>query len=257
MNIFNLKGKVAVVTGASSGLGADAARAYAEAGADVALLARRVDRLEALAGELRAKGVKALAAQCDVSDEQSCKEAVQKVLAEFGKIDILLNNAGIGRGPDILTMPVRDWDDCFAINNRGMFLMCRQVLPGMLQHKYGKIVNVGSINARIADKPDEEAKHVYCASKAAVEGFTVGLTSTYAKHGITINTVCPGLFHSEMTDAFTFADGIRVERYEDKCPMGRTGATGELNGAIIFLSSDASSYVSGQHIYVDGGLSAV
>lgn len=257
MNLFDLKGKVAVVTGASSGLGADAARAYAEAGADVALLARRKDRLESLAKELESKGVRALAVQCDVSDEHSAKAAVDEVLAAFGKIDILLNNAGIGRGPDIINMPVKDWDECFAINNRGMFLMCRFVLPGMLERKYGKIVNIGSINARIADKPDEEAKHVYSASKGAVEGFTVGLTSTYAKHGVTVNTVCPGLFHSEMTDAFTFADGIRVQRYEEKCPMSRVGKTGELNGAIIFLSSDASSYVSGQHIYVDGGLSAV
>ena len=257
MKLFSLKGRTAVVTGASSGLGADAARAYAEAGADVALLARRKDRLEALAKEIEGRGVKALAVQCDVADEASAGAAVGEVLTGFGRIDILLNNAGIGRGPDILTMPVGDWDECFAVNNRGMFLMCRFVIPHMLERKYGKIVNVGSINARIADKPDEEAKHVYCASKAAVEGFTVGLTSTYAKHGLTINTVCPGLFHSEMTDAFTFSDTKRVERYEEKCPMGRVGGAGELNGAIIFLSSDASNYVSGQHIYVDGGLSAV
>lgn len=257
MKMFELTGKVAVVTGASSGLGADAARAYVEAGADVALLARRKDRLTEMAAELAAKGAKTLAVRCDVSDESSVKAAVDEVLAAFGKIDILLNNAGIGRGPDILAMPAEHWDECFAVNNRGMFLMCRHVLPGMLERGYGKIVNVGSINARIADKPDEEAKHVYCASKAAVEGFTVGLTSTYAKHGITINTVCPGLFHSEMTDAFTFSDQTRVRRYEDKCPMSRTGGAGELNGAIIFLSSDASSYISGQHLYVDGGLSAV
>ena len=144
MNLFDLSGRVAVVTGASSGLGADAARAYAEYGADVALLARRRDRLEALAAEIEKTGRRALAVACDVSDEASVKAAVEEVIARFGKADILLNDAGVAVPGTVEEIAAEDWDRAMAINVKGMYLMCKYIVPYMRKQKYGRIVNIAS-----------------------------------------------------------------------------------------------------------------
>ena len=166
--IFDLSGKVAVVAGASSGLGADAARAYAEHGADVALLARRLERLEALRDEIQATGRRALAVRCDVTDEESCRDAVEKVMEAYGRIDILLNNAGVAVRGGVDTLSETDWDRSFATNVTGMFHVSKYVVPLMRERGYGKIVNIASVNAVIADKQDVFIRHAYNASKAAV-----------------------------------------------------------------------------------------
>ncbi|HEX3014222.1 MAG TPA: SDR family oxidoreductase, partial [Methanobacterium sp.] len=167
-NYFDLKGKVAVVTGASGGLGADAARAYAQEGADVALLARRKEKLEALAKEIESTGVKALAVQCDVADEESVKKAIDEVIKYFGKVDILLNNAGIAIRGGVHSLSVEDWDKGMDVNVKGIFLVSKYVLPHMMENNYGKIVNTSSINSIAGDKSEMFIRHVYNASKAAV-----------------------------------------------------------------------------------------
>lgn len=257
MNLFDLTGKVAVVTGASSGLGADAARAYAEYGADVALLARRLDRLESLAAEIEKTGRRALAVACDVSDEASVKAAVKQVIDHFGKADILLNDAGVAVPGTVEEIEAGDWDRAMAINVKGMYLMCKYIVPHMRKQKYGKIVNIASINAVIGDKNPQLARHVYNASKAAVRGLTTGMAASYGLDNITVNSIGPGLFESEMTENTLFKHEDFMKLYNMLSPAGRPGRKGELNGTIVYFSSDASSYVTGQHIIVDGGTSIV
>ena len=202
-NYFDFTGKVAVVTGASSGLGADAAKAYAECGASVALLARRKEKLAGVAEEIKSLGGKVITVACDVTDEQMVKAAVDEVISSLGRIDIL------------------------------------------------------SVNAIIGDKVPVLARHSYNASKAGVRGLTLGMAASYGMYGITVNCVGPGLFESEMTENTLFKNEQFMKAYNSGNPMGRPGRRGELNGTILYLSSDASSYVTGQYIVVDGGMSEV
>lgn len=256
-NCFDLEGKVAVVTGASGGLGADAAMAYAQNGADVALLARRKDRLEALAKEIESTGRKALAVQCDVANEESVENAIEEVINYFGKIDILLNNAGVAIRGGVCDLCVEDWDKGMDVNVKGIYLVSKHVIPHMIENNYGKIVNTSSINSVAGDKNDVFIRHVYNASKAAVRGLTMGMACSYGKYGITINAVGPGLFESEMTADTLFKSDDFLEAYSRIVPLNRPAKKGELNGPILFLSSEASSYVTGQTIFVDGGFSVV
>jgi NAD(P)-dependent dehydrogenase (short-subunit alcohol dehydrogenase family) len=256
-NCFDLEGKVAVVTGASGGLGADAAMAYAQNGADVALLARRKDRLEALAKEIESTGRKALAVQCDVANEESVENAIKEVINYFGKIDILLNNAGVAIRGGVCDLCVEDWDKGMDVNVKGIYLVSKHVIPHMIENNYGKIVNTSSINSVAGDKNDVFIRHVYNASKAAVRGLTMGMACSYGKYGITINAVGPGLFESEMTADTLFKSDDFLEAYSRIVPLNRPAKKGELNGPILFLSSEASSYVTGQTIFVDGGFSVV
>ena len=253
MSLFDLTGKVAVITGASSGLGADAALAYAEAGADVALLARRIEKLEDVRVKIEKTGHKAVAVQCDETEEESVKSAIQTVLDAYGHIDILLNNAGIAVRGGVETLTEADWDKSFDTNVKGIFLTCKYVIPGMKERGYGKIVNISSVNAVIADKNDMFIRHSYNASKSAVLGLTKGMACSYAKDGITVNAIGPALFETEMTADTLFKSEQFLQGYNMLNPSGRPGRKGELNGTILFLSSDASSYVQGQYIIVDGG----
>jgi len=251
--LFDLTGKVAVVTGASAGLGADAALAYAEAGADVALLARRVEKLEAVRAEIEKTGRRVIAVPCDVTSEESVKEAIGKVAETFGRIDILLNNAGVAVRGGVDTLSEADWDKSFNTNVKGMFFACKYVVPYMKQQNYGKIVNIASVNAVIADKNDIFIRHSYNASKSAVLGLTKGMACSYARYGITVNAIGPALFETEMTAGTLFKSEAFLNGYNMLNPAGRPGHKGELNGTVLYLSSDASSYVQGQFIIVDGG----
>jgi gluconate 5-dehydrogenase len=256
-DLFDLKGRIAVVTGASSGLGADAAVAYAEYGADVALLARRVEKLGETAKKVEAFGRRALPVACDVTDEQSVSVAIEKVIETFGQIDILLNNAGIAVGGGVDTLQLEDWNRIVATNLTGVFLVSKYVIPQMQKQHYGKVVNTASINAVIADKEPTLWRHAYNATKAGVRGLTMGMAASYGVDNITVNSIGPGLFESEMTENTLFKHEPFMKMYNALDPFGRAGARGELNGTIIYLSSEASSYVSGQHIIIDGGFSIV
>lgn len=256
--MFDLKGKVAVVTGASSGLGADAARAYAENGANVALLARRQDRLDSLAKELETTyGVSTLAVACDMTNEDQVKAAIDATVAKFGKVDILLNNAGVAVRGGVHTLSMDDWNKSMDVNVTGIFLACKYAVPHMMEQKYGKIINVSSVNAKIADKGSTFIRHGYNTSKSAVLGLSLGMAASYGEYNITVNSIGPGLFESEMTQDSLFQSEAFLTSYSNQCPLGRPGRQGELNGTILFLSSDASSYVTGQYIIVDGGTTLV
>ena len=257
-NMFDLTGKVAVITGASSGLGADAALAYAEAGADVALLARRKDKLEAVRDEIIKKtGKRAIAVPCDVTVEDSVKNAMHTVLNSYGKIDILLNNAGIAVRGGVEDISEEDWDRSFNTNVKGIMFASKYVIAHMKERGYGKIVNIASVNAVVADKSDIFIRHSYNSSKAAVLGLTKGMAASYAQFGVTVNAIGPALFESEMTAETLFKSEEFLAYYAHMNPSCRPGNKGELNGTIIYLSSDASSYVQGQYIVVDGGGSIV
>lgn len=252
-NLLDLTGKVAVVTGASSGLGADAALAYAKAGADVALLARRVEKLNDVKAEIEKTGRKVIALPCDVTKEESVKAAMQSVFDNFEHVDILLNNAGIAVRGGVDSMTEEDWDKSFDTNVKGIFLACKYVVPHMKERGYGKIVNIASVNAIVADKFDVFIRHSYNSSKAAVVGLTRGMAASYARYGITVNSIGPALFESEMTSGTLFKSEEFLTKYNMVNPAGRPGNKGELNGTILYLSSDLSSYVQGQFIVVDGG----
>lgn len=257
MNMFDLSGKVAVITGASSGLGEDAAWAYARQGADIAILARREERLQKLAEAIEKEtGKTVLPVKCDVSSEAEVKEAVEQIFGKFGKVDILLNNAGVAYPCAVDSMDESEWDKGMNINAKSVYLMSKYIIPYMKEKKYGKVVNVASINAVLGDKGDMFSRHVYNASKGAVRSLTIGMAATYMEHGITVNAVGPALFESEMTKDTLMTDAYKPV-YCDICPAGRTGQKGELNGTLLYLSSDASSYVTGQLILVDGGFSLV
>lgn len=255
--MYDIKGKVAVVTGASSGLGADAARAYAKSGVNVALLARRAERLEEMAQELKEYGVEVFTYQADITKEASVKAAIEAVHNHFGRIDILLNNAGIAVGGGVHQLTEQEWDNSMDTNVKGMYLVSKYVIPHMIKQEYGKVVNISSINAVIADKDDTFIRHAYNASKSAVLGLTKGMAASYGKHNITVNSIGPGLFETEMTKNTLFASQEFLKGYEAQCPMGRPGKKGELNGTILYFSSDMSSYVTGQYVIVDGGMNFV
>ncbi|MDD2214010.1 MAG: SDR family NAD(P)-dependent oxidoreductase [Oscillospiraceae bacterium] len=256
-NLFDFSGRVVVVTGASSGLGADAARAFAEHGADVALLARRKEKLETVVSEITAGGHKALAVVCDVCSEDSVKAAITEVLAQFGKIDVLVNNAGIAQGGSVETLTTEQWDKSMDTNVRSIFLTGKYVIPQMKKNHYGRIVNVASVNAILADKAPQLVRHVYNASKAAVLGITKGMAASYAQDNITVNAVGPGLFESEMTAGTLFTNQSFMQMYNALCPASRPGARGELNGPLLFFGSESASYTTGQFITVDGGFALV
>lgn len=253
-NIFDLSGKVALVTGASSGLGVQFAKALANQGADVAIAARRMDRLEKVKQELEAMGVRALAVQCDITKTDEIKAMVKTVKDHFGRIDILINNAGVGKGIPADTQTDEEWYSTTRINLDGVYFVAREVGKVMIEQKYGKIVNLGSIHSTVAMAGTPIS--AYCASKGGVLMLTKALATEWAQHNITVNAIGPAYFPSEMTK-----DVLALEAFDTVvktyCPMGRTGRDGELDGAIVYFASDASSYTTGQYLPIDGGWTAI
>lgn len=202
-------------------------------------------------------GHRALPVQCDVTNEEDVQKAISEVIDNFGQIDILLNNAGIAVHGGVNTMTVEDWDLSMNTNVKSMFLMSKYVVPHMIEKHYGKIVNISSVDAMLADKDDRFIRHGYNASKAAILGLTHGMACSYGKHNITVNAIGPGLFKTEMTEDSLFQSESFLQGYTNQCPLDRIAYEDELNGTILYLSSDASSYVTGQFIIVDGGITLV
>ena len=245
---FRLDGKVAVVTGASSGLGVGFAKSLAEAGADVVLAARRADRLEETAAMVRGLGRKALPVACDVADPAACEAVAAAAMAEFGRIDVLVNNAGIAASVPALREDPAEFRKVVDVNLGGTFHMAqscaRVMLPG------SSIINIASVLGLTSVLMPQAA---YSASKAGVIGLTRDLAQQWTgRKGIRVNALAPGYFDSEMTGEFE--DGVLEKYVFPRTLVGRIGGVDELDPALIFLASDASSYVTGVTIPVDGGL---
>jgi gluconate 5-dehydrogenase len=254
---FGLHGKRALVTGASSGLGVAFARGLAQAGADVAIVARRTERLEALAKEIEGLGVRCLPVGADLTDDAQLAAAVQAVETGLGGVDILLNNAGIADLGRPEKLSAADWDRVLAINLTAVFRVTQAVARGMIARgQGGRIVNISSLVGQLGNSIFPTA--AYAASKAGVNGITRQLAIDWAQHGITVNAIAPGWFPTEMNIDPRHGDihPKYKQRMIELTPLGRLGTPEELVGAVVFLAAQAGSYVTGQILSVDGGWSA-
>ncbi len=254
MDLFDLTGKVAVVTGASSGLGVQFAKALARQGADLVIVARRLEKLNDVSEEIKKMGRNCLALKCDVTNEQEVKDTVATIVQKMGKIDILVNNAGVAEVVPAENHTTDQWNRVLNTNLTGVFMFAREAGKNMIENKYGRVINITSMFGHIANTATQNSS--YHASKGAVINLTRALAAEWAKYGITVNGIGPGFFESEMT-----GDILSNQEFNNfvsfRCPMGRVGNMGELDSALIFLAANSSSYITGQTLFVDGGWTAV
>lgn len=253
-NYFDLKGKVALITGASSGLGVQFAKALGSQGAKLALVARRFEKLESVKHELEDLGYEVYIHQCDVTKVNHIKETVDAINLYFGRIDILVNNAGLGVSHPAEEQTDEVWEKMMDTNLNSVYYFSREVGKIMIKQNYGKIINLGSIHSRVAMMGSNLS--AYCTTKGGVLMLTRALATEWAKYNITVNAIGPSYFASEMTQAAIDTDGFDqvIKAY---APMGRLGNPGELDGALIYFASDASSFTTGQLLNVDGGWTSI
>lgn len=252
--MFNYKGRVVVISGASSGLGAQMARGYAAQGADLVITARRFEKLEALAEELRATGVRVLPLKCDVTDSAMVDEVAATVEKEFGKVDVLVNCAGSAKNAGVLGMTNEEWDFTISTDMTSVFYVTRAFANIMKKNNYGRIINIASMYGLVGNPAIDTV--AYHASKGGVVNMTRAVAAELAKYNITCNAICPGYFATELT-----VDTLNTEMFTNymkaTVPLGRYGHEGELNSAAIFLGAEESSYVTGVILPVDGGYTAI
>jgi gluconate 5-dehydrogenase len=246
--LFDLTGRVAIVTGASRGLGQYFGRALAKAGADLVITSRTLASLDEFAQEIESLGRKALAVQMDVLSEKDIEKMVQKTVAEYGKIDILVNNAGLNIRSPAADFSWQDWDTVLQTNLKGNFFCAQAVGKEMIKRKYGRIINMGSCTCVFG----MEGIAPYCASRGGVLMMTRALAAEWGKYGITANVLAPGWFKTAQNAAL-YENAEWIKNVKSRIPLGRPGQPDDLDGTVIFLASDASAYVTGQIILVDGG----
>ncbi len=250
-----LKDRVAIVTGASRGLGEGIAKAFAREGATVALFSRDIQRLQQHEKDIKDLGQKAVAFKVDVADVGQVNQTVEEVLKLFGRVDILVNNAGIAPSMPFVEMPDEVRDSVIDVNLKGVWNCTKAVLPSMIKHKYGKIINVSSVTGPMTSS---KGMTVYSASKGAVSGFTRSLALEMAEHGINVNAICPGSFDTPMMRSVAKSRGWDSEddyirELGKEIPLGRLGTIEEMADLTVFLASDSSKYITGVEIVIDGG----
>jgi NAD(P)-dependent dehydrogenase (short-subunit alcohol dehydrogenase family) len=249
---FHVNGRRALVTGGGRGLGRVIAQALAEAGADVALASRSLDLCESAAREIQeATGRRALAVEADVTRAADVERLVRQVEQGLGPIDILVNNAGVNIRGLVEELSEPDWDSVIETNLKAPFLCSRAVGAGMRARRWGRVINLGSILSEIA----LPGRAPYASSKAGVLGLTRVLALEWAKDGVTVNAICPGPFATDMNRQL-LSDPAKYQAFVEKIPLGRWGELDEITGAALFLASDASSFVTGSALFVDGGWTA-
>jgi gluconate 5-dehydrogenase len=248
--LFDLTGRVAIVTGASRGLGQYFARALARAGADLVLTSRRRDALAEFTREIEGLGRRALALELDVREQASIEEMALAALAGFGKIDILVNNAGCNVRKPALEVSWDDWNLVLDTNLRGSFFVAQAVARHMVERLYGRIINIGSVTAVAG----YAGLGPYGASRGGIRQLTMSLADDWGPYGVTVNCLAPGWFKTAQ-NAVMYEDAEWVAMLTDRIPLRRPGAPHDLDGALVFLASDASAYVTGQTLLVDGGIS--
>lgn len=254
-NYFDLTGKIAFLTGGSSGLGVQMAKALANQGATVVVAARREEKLKQTVKELEAMGAEASYTVIDVLKPETIDQAVKEILDRYGRIDILVNDAGVGRSVPAEEQSIETWRQIVGTNLDGLYYVARAVGRVMIKQGYGKIINMGSIHSEVGMLASSGLS-AYAAAKGGVKMLTKQLATEWAKYGITVNAIGPAYFRSEMTE-----DAVGNEAFQQALkaysPMGRLGKPGELDGAVIYFASDASSFTTGQILYVDGGWTAI
>ncbi len=247
-DLFDLTGKVAMVTGATRGLGESAARALAKAGAEVAVCGRVQADLDRVSGDLHALGRQAQGFSLDVLSKEKVRQTVELILERFGRIDILVNNAGVNNRQPVLEYPEEAWDLVLATNLKGYFLVAQAVAPQMIKRGYGKVINMSSILGTVG-LPGQLA---YAASKGGVDQITKVMALEWAKLGVRVNAIGPTYFETDLVKQLR-NDPERFNFINERTPMGRWGYPEELEGIVIFLAAQASDFITGQTIYIDGG----
>jgi 3-oxoacyl-[acyl-carrier protein] reductase len=242
-----LEGQVALVTGASRGIGKAIALRLAQAGATVVLSSRTAEAAAAAAGELVAQGCRAASVALDVSSDHSAEPTLRDLIRDYGRITVLVNNAGIHRDSLLLRMKSEDWEDVVQTDLGGVYRLCRAVVPSMVRGRYGRIVNISSVVAQSGNPGQTN----YAAAKSAVEGFSRSLARELASRCITVNCVAPGFIDTDMTRAL---DGPARERLLEQVPMRRWGRPEEVAEAVLFLASPEASYITGVTLHVNGGM---
>ncbi|AEV30199.1 dehydrogenase of unknown specificity, short-chain alcohol dehydrogenase like protein [Sphaerochaeta pleomorpha str. Grapes] len=245
---FSLKGKVAVITGGNRGIGRAIANGFADAGATVVIAARNEAKSAEAVAEINATGGHAIAMKINVSDRAQIEEMVQTVETEIGPIDVLVNNAGIGFHADALKLEDSEWKRLFDINLEGVWKMCQIVGRGMTERKSGSIINIGSMSGLIVNRPQWHSP--YGISKAAVHHLTRSLAAEWSQYGVRVNAIAPGYIKTEI--ASTEYEDYR-HYWKDEVPMKRYGSTDEIAPAALYLASDASSFMTGEVMVIDGG----
>lgn len=249
-NFFDLIGKVAIVTGTSRGLGQYFGRALAKAGADLVITSRNVESLEAFKIEIETLGRKALPLELDVRNYESVQKMVNAAYEIYGKIDILVNNAGCNVRKPAVEITWDEWNLVLDTNLRGAFFVAQAVAKKMIPNRYGRVINIGSVTT-VAGYAGITP---YCASRGGIKQMTMSLADDWGRYGITVNCLAPGWFKTEQTRVL-YENKEWVEYIVDRIPLKRIGQPHDLDGAVVFLASDASEYVTGQTLLVDGGLS--
>jgi len=245
--MYSLQGHVALVTGASQGIGRACAKVLAASGATVALAARSEDKLKSVVDEIAAAGGKATAFKLDVSSEEAIKATVKEIQSQLGKIDILVNNAGITKDTLMMRMKRADWDDVMGTNLTAPFLLTKEIIPGMMKQRWGRVINITSINGQMGAPGQAN----YASSKAGLIGLTLSAAREFASRNITVNAVAPGWIETAMTS--DLAQELKDSMIK-QVPLGRAGSDLDVANAVNFLASEEASYITGHVLNVNGGM---